>query len=120
MLRYASTARVEFEASHFVPDHSMCGHGHGHKWAIEVTVDGGLDPKKIQVIDHGALLSDLLALITIFASRDLNDMLEGVVTTPEGLAMYVREQLILEWPRITHVNVEMGPFVSVVVESEVR
>lgn len=119
-MRFATTARVEFEASHFVADHSMCGHAHGHKWAIEVTIDGGLDPKRIQVIDHGELLSDLLALTTAFASRDLNDMLEGVVTTPEGLALYVREQLVLKWPRITHVAIEMGPFVSVVVESEIR
>lgn len=41
------TRRLEFDAGHRIPDHrSQCRHLHGHRYAIEVTVEG-------QVIDAG-------------------------------------------------------------------
>ncbi|HEU4621383.1 MAG TPA: 6-carboxytetrahydropterin synthase QueD [Burkholderiaceae bacterium] len=35
------TRRLEFDAGHRIPDHgSQCRHLHGHRYAIEVTVEG--------------------------------------------------------------------------------
>lgn len=119
-MRHTTTAHVTFEASHIVIDHSMCGRNHGHQWDVAVTVEGGLDPKKILVVDHGELLLSLQRVIREVADRDLNDMLPGVITTPEGIALYIRERLSLEWPRIVRIEVEMGPSVWVALEPEIR
>lgn len=35
------TRRLEFDAGHRIPDHlSQCQHLHGHRYAIEITLDG--------------------------------------------------------------------------------
>jgi 6-pyruvoyltetrahydropterin/6-carboxytetrahydropterin synthase len=37
------TRRLEFDAGHRIPDHkSLCRHLHGHRYAIEVTLSGGI------------------------------------------------------------------------------
>lgn len=119
-MRHTTTVRETFEAAHRIPDSRMCRDGHGHRWTVEVTVAGTLDPKKVFVVDHGDLLAALGSIISEFALRDLDDMLPGVRSTPEGLAMYIRERLALNWPGIVRVNVGMGDSVSVGVEWDVR
>jgi 6-pyruvoyltetrahydropterin/6-carboxytetrahydropterin synthase len=37
------TRRLEFDAGHRIPDHaSQCRHLHGHRYALEVTLSGGI------------------------------------------------------------------------------
>lgn len=37
------TRRLEFDAGHRIPDHkSQCRHLHGHRYAIEITLSGGI------------------------------------------------------------------------------
>ena len=37
------TRRIEFDAGHRIPDHkSQCRHLHGHRYAIEITLSGGI------------------------------------------------------------------------------
>jgi 6-pyruvoyltetrahydropterin/6-carboxytetrahydropterin synthase len=39
--RVRITRRLEFDAGHRIPDHaSQCRHLHGHRYAIEVSIDG--------------------------------------------------------------------------------
>lgn len=119
-MRFTTSVRHEFEASHTVVGHSRCGWQHGHCWAVTITVGGGLDPKNILVVDHGDLWRALKRVVDEFADRDLNDMLPGVVTTPEGLGLYVAERLTLEWRGLREVRVEMGPAISVTLTVETR
>jgi 6-pyruvoyltetrahydropterin/6-carboxytetrahydropterin synthase len=40
------TRRLEFDAGHRIPDHqSQCRHLHGHRYAIEITLSGGIIEK---------------------------------------------------------------------------
>jgi 6-pyruvoyl-tetrahydropterin synthase len=119
-VKHFLTARLTFEAAHQIDGHSLCGWNHGHRWTIEVTIAGQLDPKKVHVVDHGELVAALGAIVNELRGRDLNDMLPGVVTTPEGVGLYVRERLILAWPRLAYVKVSMGELISITVESELR
>jgi len=119
-VNFTSTARERFEAAHLVHGHSTCGVNHGHAWEVDVSVDGGLDPKKLYVVDHGALADDLRVVVDEFRGRDLNDMLPGVVTTPEGLGLYIRERLILDWPRIVNVRVAMGDSTVITITGDIR
>lgn len=51
------TRRLEFDAGHRIPDHrSQCRHLHGHRYVLEVTLEGGIiqrdgDPANGMVMD---------------------------------------------------------------------
>lgn len=55
------TRRLEFDAGHRIPHHdSQCRHLHGHRYAIEVTVNGNViladsDPEQGMVADFGSI-----------------------------------------------------------------
>ncbi len=65
------------------------------------------------VVDHGEFRAALTTLVGELDHRHLNDMLPGVVTTPEGIAIYIHERLILAWPHVTLVSVSAGPYRAV-------
>ncbi len=60
------TRRLEFDAGHRIPDHqSQCRHLHGHRYAIEITLDGDIiqasgQPMNGMVMDF----SDIKSLAT--------------------------------------------------------
>jgi 6-pyruvoyltetrahydropterin/6-carboxytetrahydropterin synthase len=63
--RIQITRRLEFDAGHRIPDHgSQCRHLHGHRYAIEITVDGPVHDTPGQP-DNGMVLdfADVKALI---------------------------------------------------------
>jgi len=120
-VRHATTVRTAFEAGHSVDGHSMCGWvGHGHHWEVEVTVAGGLDPKKVLVVDHGELAEAVRRIGQELDGHSLNDMLPGVVSTPEGVGLYFKERLILDWPLISAIRVAMTPNINVTITMETR
>ena len=55
------TRRLEFDAGHRIPNHtSLCRHLHGHRYAIEVTVNGDVitrsgDAEQGMVADFGSI-----------------------------------------------------------------
>jgi 6-pyruvoyl-tetrahydropterin synthase len=119
-VRHTTTVSESFEAGHQLDDPVACRWAHGHRWTVSVTVDGTLDPKKVYVVDHGALLAALRVVVDELRDRNLDDMLPGVRSTPEGLAIYFHERLALVQPRIVAVSVGMGEGVQVRVEWDVR
>lgn len=112
-MKILTTVGVSFEAGHTVSSDQACEiPNHGHRWKVSVTTE--VPP------DHTEFLSAVQSVIDEIAGRNLNDMLPGVVTSPFGLGLYVRERLALDWPRITKVQVEMGPFISTTIDWEIR
>lgn len=57
------TRRLEFDAGHRIPNHkSQCRHLHGHRYAIEVTLEGDIvrdssSPSDGMVVDFGEVKS---------------------------------------------------------------
>jgi len=57
------TRRLEFDAGHRIPDHqSQCRHLHGHRYALEVTLEGNVieqagDPANGMVMDFSEIKS---------------------------------------------------------------
>lgn len=55
------TRRLEFDAGHRIPDHrSQCRNMHGHRYALEITLEGELDdvpgsPERGMVMDFSAV-----------------------------------------------------------------
>lgn len=119
-MRHSTTVSVPFEAGHQLDDLDGCKWNHGHRWTVAVTVEGSLDAKKVYVVDHYLLLASVRRVVDEFALRNLNDMLPGVRTTPEGMAIYFHERLALEHHRIVAIEVGMGAEIKSRVEWDLR
>lgn len=86
------TRRLEFDAGHRIPNHaSLCRHLHGHRYAIEVTVEGPLvadpdSPEQGMVTDFSrvkAIAQDLVgdwdhAFLVYAGDRLVRDFLDGL------------------------------------------
>jgi 6-pyruvoyltetrahydropterin/6-carboxytetrahydropterin synthase len=71
-------------------------HGHGHNYALEVTVSGEVDPRTGMVYDLGALDSAVhQRVIERFGHENLNCVQDfaGIVPTSENLAKRIFEIL---------------------------
>lgn len=119
-MRHTTTVMVPFEAGHQLDDPDGCRWAHGHRWTVSVTVEGTLDAKKVYVVDHHYLRNTVFGVVAELVDRNLNDMLPGVRTTPEGLAIYFRERLALLIPRIVAIEVGMGDEIKSRVEWDLR
>jgi len=111
-VRATVTVRGTFSASHQVSGHSTCGKLHGHSWTVDATVEGPLSPKSGMVVDHGEFAEAVDRVCRELDKRDLNGMLPGVVPVPEGIAGYVREQLILSFPTVISVMVRCDDYAA--------
>jgi 6-pyruvoyltetrahydropterin/6-carboxytetrahydropterin synthase len=75
-------------------------YGHGHNYAIEISVRGAVNASTGQVVDLRAL--DELAseeVIAIYDHQDLNSMadFEHTVPTSENLGVMIRRRLAARW-----------------------
>jgi len=66
---FAITRRLEFDAGHRIPDHrSRCRYVHGHRYVLELTLVGELDPtpgspERGMVMDFGEVKAVAMGLI---------------------------------------------------------
>lgn len=108
-MRLTATVKATFSAAHRLENHTVCGRVHGHAWTVWVTVEGSLRPKAYDVVDHGELAAELAAVTRELDNEDLGDMLDGVIHSPTGLCLYIRERLVLKFPNVTVVEVLAEP-----------
>lgn len=104
-MKAAVEATFEFGASHTA---ASCEHSDGHLWIVTATIDGDINWRTGMVIEPAILVDAFHRLVTELSGTNLNDMLPGVTTTPEGLAAYIRERLLADAP-ISGVSVDMRP-----------
>jgi 6-pyruvoyltetrahydropterin/6-carboxytetrahydropterin synthase len=76
--------------------------GHGHNYAVEISVDGTVDPRSGQLVRVDAL-DDLVrqAVLRDFDQRDLNSDIAAfadVVPTSENVAVEIQRRLAQVWP----------------------
>ncbi len=111
------TKRYRFSASHRLHSDALsdgqnratygkCNnpHGHGHNYALEVTVSGQVDPRTGMVYDLGALDAAVEGgVIEPFGHENLNCVqdFEGLVPTSENLAKKIFEILKRELCDVT-------------------
>ncbi len=114
-------ARAYFDAGHTVKDLDPCARpGHGHHYDVRVAVTGDLDPKTGWPRASDDLVQALESLCEELHGEDLNAMIPGVATTPLGIAAYIRERLLLRYPKILEVRVECSNGTEGVVRSTQR
>lgn len=106
-MRVLITVKTSFFAGHTLAGHSRCARAHGHDWTVSATVQGGLDPKTSLVVDHGEFLAAVVRFTSQFADRNLDELLPWNAT-PEALATYIHEGLVMEYPNLVAVEVDNG------------
>ena len=96
--------RELFNTAHQVLDDPVCGERlHGHDWYAEVVVIGSPDDRTGSINTRAPefLAASVLELDGKFA----NDMLPGLYSTPEGIAGWLFERLLMECPGLQSVTV---------------
>jgi len=98
---------VPFEASHQLAE-PPCDREHGHSWKLVVTIAASFDPLRGSRNSIAELRTDVGSLARELDHRNLNAMLPGVVTRPEGVAAWAQERLLMKYPHVHEVAVWMG------------
>jgi len=106
MVDYMQSAEIKFDASHQVDKVPGCKMLHGHTFTVRAAVSGNLeaDEEGVRRVQYYEDLAQLENLREELDERHLNDMMPGVVTTPEGVAAWFLERL----PNVDHVEVTQG------------
>jgi 6-pyruvoyltetrahydropterin/6-carboxytetrahydropterin synthase len=93
-------ARLErtyrFEAAHFlpkVPPGHKCARMHGHSYAIEVAIEGEVDPERGWVVDFAAIDEHAAPLVKQLDHQVLNEIAGLANPTSELLAAWWWERL---------------------------
>jgi 6-pyruvoyl-tetrahydropterin synthase len=96
---------VDFDAGHKAETRERCRRQHGHHWQITVAARS----RKGEAEDADMLRESIHQIIAEWADRDLNEMIANFAeTTPERLAPWVMERLMLGHPLLTLVEVSDG------------
>ncbi len=121
MAEFFVTARTEFDAGHVIPGDEECKYeGHGHRWAIEVTVRGSYDVQRGKSVDSLELGRSLERSVADLRGKSINTMLPAGRATPEGLGLSILDRLLVDWPKIVEVRVWRDPRVWFSIRREPR
>lgn len=104
-MHYSVRISGEFDSAHSLvndPDH---GRVHGHGYRVEVQADLRFEAQRRQVTDTKPLQEAVASLCRELDGRNLNEMLPGVVSTPDGVASYFMERLLLSFPLVKQVTI---------------
>jgi 6-pyruvoyltetrahydropterin/6-carboxytetrahydropterin synthase len=86
---------VEFDAAHKLPNYpGKCSNLHGHRWTIELGVEGKVNRQTGMVIDFKEIKAFLTDIYERFDHKYLNDFFDN--PTAECIAVYVAEKA-LDW-----------------------
>ena len=109
-------ARLErsyrFEAAHFlpkVPAGHKCARMHGHSYAIEITIEGEIDPERGWVVDFADLDAAAAPLVKQLDHQVLNEIPGLANPTSECLAAWWWERLVAALPGLVEVVVSETP-----------
>jgi len=105
VLGFTGSVSASFSASHVVPGHPRCGRLHGHRWTIEVSIPAGQDTTSGELHRLPQLAEAVETICAEVEREHINDMFPGSPPTPAGVALAVRERLILDYPDIITVAV---------------
>ncbi|HET7502891.1 MAG TPA: 6-carboxytetrahydropterin synthase QueD [Kofleriaceae bacterium] len=101
-----------FEAAHYlprVPPGHKCARMHGHSYAIDIAIEGEIDPERGWVMDFADIDAHVAPLVRELDHRVLNEV-EGLGNpTSELLARWLWQRLRLSLPGLCEVGVSETP-----------
>jgi len=83
--------RTSFDAAHFLPKYEgKCKNMHGHRWTVELGVEGPVNPWTGMVVDFTELKYFLkVKVVEVFDHKVVNDVVEN--PTAENIVAYIGE-----------------------------
>lgn len=102
----------EFEAAHHLPtfpEGHKCRRPHGHRFRIDVCVEGEVDEARGYLIDYGELKAACAPLCQQLDHAYLNEIDGLAVPTAENLARWLWERLRPHLPLLSAVVVYESP-----------
>ena len=110
--------RAHFDAAHFIRDYDGdCANLHGHRWDVEVCIEGQRLDHLGMLIDFSVVKQSVRKSLKILDHGLLNDQpafgIQGVNPTAENLAQFLfmefKKDLMLEDKRLAWVKVYESP-----------
>lgn len=91
-MEHASWVQISFEAGHRLIPCGVHVLEHGHRYLVRAYLSGKYDPIRPPRVDE---LRDDMALVRLELNGTvIDDMLQGAVTTPGGIAAWMLERLV--------------------------
>lgn len=78
---------------------------HGHRYLVEITITGDLDPQEGMIRGSETINEALRAYLDTLDLQNLEDVLPAASSTPVGLATSFLGEFVARYPRITEVAV---------------
>jgi len=107
-MRVRLSKSFTFEAAHSLPtfpEGHKCRRLHGHSFAVEVVVEGDVDPELGYLVDYGDIKRAIKPIEDALDHRHLNEI-EGLENpTSEVIAAWIWERLAPELPLLAEVVV---------------
>jgi 6-pyruvoyltetrahydropterin/6-carboxytetrahydropterin synthase len=119
-MQYSVSITGSFDSGHVIPGHPECGRDHGHAYRVEVESQLRFEPVKRTVTDSSPLRGVVADICAELHGRSLNEMIPAVTPTPDGIASWFMERLLLSFPRVTRVTVWESPQCAFTVSREIE
>lgn len=116
---YSVTYSAEFEAAHTIAGHPECARQHGHRYRVEVRSRLRYHAERRQVTDSEMLRKAVADIAAELNLRSLNEMIPAITTTPDGIASWFMERLMLSFPLVTQVTIWERPHCAFTVTREI-
>jgi 6-pyruvoyltetrahydropterin/6-carboxytetrahydropterin synthase len=97
-----------FEAAHrlpFAPEGHRCRQIHGHSYAVEVCVEGAVDPARQWLVDYGDILAACMPVKERLDHHLLNDVPGLEAGTAEALSVFIWNAIRDRLPGLKEVTV---------------
>lgn len=94
-MRYVVVVRDHFDAAHYIKDYEgKCNREHGHRWTVDLELEGNNLDKKNMLVDFSEVKNILKFLLDDYLDHyQLNNMLQEPNVTAEFLAQWVFSNL---------------------------
>lgn len=95
------TKTVTFDSAHYLSEYDgPCRRNHGHRFSLEVTVSGSIDPFTGMVLDFNSLSEILKGVVRTFDHHCLNDAAPELAWRPtaEIMSVFIWECLVHHLP----------------------
>jgi len=99
-------AQALIGASHTLPLEPGCDRLHGHTYLVTAAAEGPFEPKTGHAVGGKGIKEHLEALLVELDRKDLDTMMPGGITTPEGIAAWLVERLSQKVERLIWIEVQ--------------
>lgn len=97
-MRALVVKRLNFDSAHFLPNYDgPCAHMHGHRWVLEIGIEGEINKESGMVLDFKILKEITKPLVEYLDHELLNTYIQN--PTAENICVYFLDWIKKELPK---------------------